>query len=86
MKIHKAVLYKTGIGYFERKGLIKDNILKLNFKSESMNDVLATLTIFTTKSQVSGISYEGYDIDFERVVQDALIKIPPTNSFINLLN
>ncbi|MHA1893568.1 MAG: hypothetical protein ACTSX4_03600 [Candidatus Helarchaeota archaeon] len=85
MKIHKAVLYKTGIGYFERKGLIKDNILKLNFKSESMNDVLATLTIFTTKSQVSGISYEGYDIDFERVVQDALIKIPPTNSFINLL-
>ena len=49
INIHKAVLYKTGIGYFERKGNIKDNKLKLNFKSGTMNDILATLTIFTTK-------------------------------------
>ena len=37
INIHKAVLYKTGIGYFERKGTIKDNKLKLNFKSGTMN-------------------------------------------------
>ncbi|NHI94282.1 MAG: hypothetical protein EAX96_17455 [Candidatus Lokiarchaeota archaeon] len=85
INIHKAVLYKTGIGYFERKGTIKGNKLKLNFKSGTMNDILATLTIFTTKSQVAGISYEGYDIDFEKVVQDSLIKIPETNSFTSLL-
>jgi len=85
IKIDKAVLYKTGIGYFERKGKITDNKLKLNFKSGTMNDILATLTIFTTKSQVAGISYEGYDIDFEKSIQDSLIKIPPSNSFTSLL-
>ena len=85
INIHKAVLYKTGIGYFERKGTVKDNKLKLNFKSGTMNDILATLTIFTTKSQVAGISYEGHDIDFEKVVQDSLIKLPSSNSFTSLL-
>ena len=85
LPIKDIVLYKTGIGYFQRKGRIKGNSLKLNFKNETMNDILATLTILTTNSQVTGVSYEGQDIDLQTALEDVLIKLTPQSTFLTLL-
>lgn len=84
--ITKAVLYRTGIGYFERKGTITSNVLKLNFRNRVMNDILASLTVITTNSQVTGVSYEGHDVDLSELLADALINLPPLESFKALLN
>ncbi|NHI94281.1 MAG: hypothetical protein EAX96_17450 [Candidatus Lokiarchaeota archaeon] len=85
LPIKDIVLYKTGIGYFQRKGTIKGNSLKLNFRKEMMNDILATLTILTTNSQVTGVSYEGQDIDLQTALEDVLIKLSPQSTFLTLL-
>ena len=78
LPITKVVLFKTGIGYFERKDkvLAKHKSLNLTFKRKVMNDILATLTIATNNRLVTGISYEGAETDLERALADALIKIP----------
>ncbi|MHA1785726.1 MAG: hypothetical protein ACTSVE_11070 [Candidatus Helarchaeota archaeon] len=85
LPIRNIVLYKTGIGYFQRRGKIKGNMLKLNFKQEMMNDILATLTILTTNSQVTGVSYESENIDLQTALEDALIKLTPQETFLTLL-
>ncbi|MFX1449987.1 MAG: hypothetical protein ACFFCM_04030 [Promethearchaeota archaeon] len=87
LPINKVVLFKTGIGYFERKDKIDlaKKSINLSFKRNVMNDILATLTIATGNSLVTGISYEGSETDLQRALEDALIKIPNENSFITLL-
>jgi len=89
LHINKVVLFKTGIGYFERQGKIdfqKSKSINLSFKRKNMNDILATLSISTKEnSMVTGISYEGAETDLQRALEDALIKIPADNSFITLL-
>ncbi|MFX0134592.1 MAG: hypothetical protein ACFFDN_13210 [Candidatus Hodarchaeota archaeon] len=88
LEITKAILYKTGIGYFERTGktdLSKSNKIILSFKKKLMNDVLASLSVSGKSSLVTGVSYEGHDIDLARALEDALIKVPNENSFISLL-
>ncbi len=87
LPINKVILFKTGIGCFERQGKVdlKKKTIDLSFKRKVMNDLLATLSIATKNSLVTGISYEGSEIDLERALEDALIKIPPEDSFLNLL-
>ena len=87
LPINKVILFKTGIGCFERQGKIdlKKKTIDLSFKRKVMNDLLATLSIATKNSLVTGISYEGSEIDLERALEDALIKIEPEDSFLNLL-
>ena len=58
----------------------------MSFKRKVMNDLLATLSIATKNSLVTGISYEGSEIDLERALEDALIKIPPEDLTIFLLS
>ena len=88
LEISKVILFKTGIWCFERQGkveLSKKKSVDLSFKRKLMNDILATLSISTKKSLVTGISYEGSEIDLDRALQDALIKIPSENSYVSLL-
>ncbi|MHA1383701.1 MAG: hypothetical protein ACTSR3_08105 [Candidatus Helarchaeota archaeon] len=88
LPINKVILFKTGIGCFERQGkadLTKNNSINLSFKRKYMNDILATLSISTKNSMVTCISYEGSEIDLQRALEDALIKIPSENSYISLL-
>ena len=46
LPIRKVVLYKHGIGYFERGGKVDgDALATLRFSSSQMNDVLKSLTV-----------------------------------------
>ncbi|MHA1699816.1 MAG: hypothetical protein ACTSWN_13315, partial [Promethearchaeota archaeon] len=88
LDIRKVVLFKTGIGYFERRGkinLAENKSITFSFKKDTMNDVLATLSILTEKAKISGISYEASDIDTEKALENALIKVPQEDSFMALV-
>jgi hypothetical protein len=63
LSVSKVVLYKHGIGFFERTGEIPsgDNA-QLQFKADEMNDVLKSLTIEQQGGQgVSAIRYDSSD-------------------------
>ena len=88
MKIDRIILYKTGIGFFARKGTLNlkmEKKIQISFKTKVMNDILKTLAILSDKGVVTGVSYEAADVDTERALEDALIKVPEENSFISLL-
>ena len=59
LPIRKVILYKHGMGYFERTGTIKGNApITLRMKKDQMNDVLKSLTAFDrTLGSVASISY-----------------------------
>jgi hypothetical protein len=58
--IHEVVLYKSGVGYFERGGLLRaGESARLDFKASDMNDVLKSLTISEQNgSKVTGLRYD----------------------------
>ncbi|MFX1452112.1 MAG: hypothetical protein ACFFCM_14850, partial [Promethearchaeota archaeon] len=88
LNIKKVVLFKTGIGYFQRMGTIdltQDKSVTFSFKKKTMNDLLATLSILTEKAKIAAISYEASDIDTEKALEGSLIKIPQIDAFITLI-
>ena len=58
--IHEVVLYKSGVGYFERGGLLRaGESARLDFKASDMNDVLKSLTISEQNGgRVTGLRYD----------------------------
>jgi len=60
LPVRKVILYKHGIGYFERGGEIPaGQSARIDFKSSEMNDVLKSLTINDlTGNSVSGVRYD----------------------------
>jgi hypothetical protein len=59
LPVRRVVLYKTGVGYFEHLGSVRDRQeVSIRFTSAQLNDVLKSLTtIDMGKGQVTGISY-----------------------------
>lgn len=57
--VKRVVLYKTGVGYFEHLGRVRDRQdVTIRFTSAQLNDVLKSLTtIDLGKGQIAGISY-----------------------------
>lgn len=45
LPVTRVVLYQNGIGYFERKGKIKGNMLTLQIRPSQINDLLKSLTV-----------------------------------------
>jgi outer membrane protein OmpA-like peptidoglycan-associated protein len=45
MRLSRVILYQNGIGYFERKGHVGGDTLKLSFARGELDDVLKTLTV-----------------------------------------
>jgi hypothetical protein len=60
LPIHEVVLYKGGVGYFERGGLLRaGESARLDFKASDMNDVLKSLTISEQNGgKVTGLRYD----------------------------
>ena len=59
LPVRRVVLYKTGVGYFEHLGTVRDaQDISIRFTSAQLDDVLKTLTaIDLGKGQVTSISY-----------------------------
>lgn len=60
LPVRKVILYKHGIGFFERGGEIPaGQSARLDFKASEMNDVLKSLTIVDlTGNSVAGVRYD----------------------------
>ncbi len=59
LAVRTVVLYKHGVGYFERAGnLAAGESARLDFKASEMNDVLKSLTINDQGGRVTGLRYD----------------------------
>jgi hypothetical protein len=57
--VRTVVLYKHGVGYFERSGTLgPGESARLDFRAEEMNDVLKSLTIDDQGGKVTGLRYD----------------------------
>ncbi len=45
LKLERVVLYRNGIGYFERSGEIDGDILTIKVRKDQVNDLLKSLTV-----------------------------------------
>ena len=59
LPVRNVVLYKHGIGYFERAGaLAAGDAVQFDFKAEEMDDVLKSLTVDVKGGAISGVRYD----------------------------
>ena len=62
LPIRKVVLYKHGVGFFERAAdVAAGEAVRLQFKADEMNDVLKSLTVDSRAGAVSGVRYDSSD-------------------------
>src|SRR5581483_9198195 len=70
--VKRVILYKHGIGYFERDGSVPaGEEVRLNFKTADMNDILKSLVVEDSGGRVSAIRY-----DSNESLQQELSKYP----------
>ncbi|MET0400911.1 MAG: hypothetical protein ABW123_00855 [Cystobacter sp.] len=86
LPIRRVVLYKHGVGYFERRGSVEGAAtLHLDFKAKDMNDVLKSMTVLDLSGgSVSAVSYDSTR-PVEQLLQDATLRIPDSDSLLSLL-
>jgi hypothetical protein len=59
LPLRRLILYKHGVGYFERRGTFEGTTLALPFSREAMDDVLKSLVVLELgEGKVRGIDYE----------------------------
>src|SRR5215213_3570054 len=59
LPIRRMILYKHGVGYFERRGAVGGTALRLSFPRAAMDDVLKSLGALDLGSgQVHGVDFE----------------------------
>ena len=62
LPIRKVVLYKHGVGFFERAANVAaGESIRLQFKADEMDDVLKSLTIDSRGGAVAGVRYDSSD-------------------------
>lgn len=84
--VTSVVLFKHGVGYFERDGKItSDAAVELSFRASEMNDVLKSLTVLDLDGGgVSSISYESTQ-SLSKQLEDFAIHIPEGRAMSGLL-
>ena len=50
LELERVVLYRNGIGYFERHGEVEDDQLRIKVRRDQINDLLKSLTVIDRKS------------------------------------
>ncbi|BAP58221.1 hypothetical protein THII_3924 [Thioploca ingrica] len=87
LPIKKVILFKHGVGYFEREGVVHgDAAIDLYFRTTEMNDVLKSLTVLDlTGGLIASISYES-TLSLEEQLKDLAIRLPNKNTLTELLS
>ncbi len=86
LPIRRVVLYKHGVGYFERETAITgDERLSLSFKQREVSDVLKSLTVLDLDGGiVSAVSYDS-TTPIEQLLSEIALSIPDSGSLVGLL-
>jgi hypothetical protein len=82
----RVVLYKHGVGYFERKVQVEgDATLTLTFKQAEVSDVLKSLTVLDLDGgHVASVSYDSTK-PLEQLLAEVALSIPDQGSLVGLL-
>jgi len=56
LALQRVVLYRNGVGYFERSGSIEGRTLRLRVRKDQVNDLLKSLVVVDRKGRVLGVS------------------------------
>jgi hypothetical protein len=82
----RVVLYKHGVGYFERQGTVEgDATLALTFKQAEVSDVLKSLTVLDLDGgHVASVSYDSTK-PLEQLLAEVALAIPDQGSLVGLL-
>jgi hypothetical protein len=85
-QLTRIVLYKHGIGYFERQANVHgEATLSLTFKQADVSDVLKSLTVLDLHGgHVSSVSYDSTK-PLEQLLAEVALSIPDENSLTGLL-
>jgi hypothetical protein len=75
--VTKVVLYKHGMGYFERQGKVRDTaVMQLAFRADQMKDLLTSFyAVDLSGGRIISIQYETRD-PLSKQLQDILINVP----------
>src|SRR5919109_1431604 len=86
LPITRVVLYKHGVGYFEREGPVEgDATLSLTFRQPEVSDVLKSLTVLDLDGgHVASVSYDSTK-PLAQLLADVALSIPDQNSLVGLL-
>ncbi len=86
LPLTRIVLYKHGVGYFEREGSLEgDTLLQLTFKQAEVSDVLKSLTVLDLDGgRVASVSYDSTR-PLEQLLGDIALSIPDEQSLVGLL-
>ena len=86
MPVKRVVLYKHGVGYFEREGAVSgDQSVALTFKQREVSDVLKSLTVLDLDGgTVAAVSYDA-TTPVEHLLAEIALTIPDAGSLIGLL-
>jgi hypothetical protein len=86
LPITRVVLYKHGVGYFERETSVDgDATLALTFKQREVSDVLKSLTILDLHGgHITAVSYDSTK-PIEQLLAEIAISIPDQDSLFHLI-
>jgi len=86
LKVRKIVVYKHGVGYFEREGKVTgDKQVALTFKTAQMKDLLKSLfAVDLDGGKISTIQYDTKD-PLSKQLEDILIHVPEENTLTQFL-
>ncbi len=86
LPVTRVVLYKHGVGYFEREGAIEgDTTLSLTFKQAEVSDVLKSLTALDLNGgHIASVSYDSTK-PLEQLLAEVALSIPDQGSLVGLL-
>jgi hypothetical protein len=86
LPIRRVVLYKHGVGHFEREGTVTGSqSVSLTFKQREVSDVLKSLTVLDRDGGVvSAVGYESTTL-VEQLLAEIALSIPDEGSLVGLL-
>jgi hypothetical protein len=86
LKVRKIVVYKHGVGYFEREGKVTGTQqVALTFKTAQMKDLLKSLfAVDLNGGQIATIQYDTKD-PLSKQLEDILIHVPEENTLTAFL-
>lgn len=86
LKIQRIVLYKHGVGFFERQGAVNGNAtVALSFTSAQMKDVLKSLFVVDLDGgRIATVHYDSKD-PIQKQLEDILFRIPDASAMTQFL-
>jgi hypothetical protein len=86
LPVTRVVLYKHGVGYFEREGAVEgDAAVSLTFKQAEVSDVLKSLTVLDLDGgRVAAVSYDSTK-PLDQLLAEVALSIPDRDSLLGLL-